>query len=50
MSMRTIEAARKRANERLQRNKGLSDARCKKQSEDRADALSTVKTVKFFRG
>lgn len=50
MSQRTIKAAQKRAQQRINRNKSMVSMRVKSQSEDRAEALSTIKRINVVRG
>lgn len=50
MSQRTIKAAQKRAQQRLNRNKAMAAMRAKNQPEDRAEVLSTIKRVSAVRG
>ena len=50
MSTRTIKAAQKRAQQRINRNKSMASMRVKSSVEDRAEALSTIKRVNVVRG
>ena len=50
MAQRTIKAAQKRAQQRINRNKTMAAMRTKSLSEDRAEALSTIKRVSVYRG
>lgn len=50
MSTRTIIAARKRANQRLQKNRAKPLLKQQNVCEDRAEALSTIRRTTFVRG
>ncbi|CAH9017169.1 hypothetical protein VPH5P1C_0145 [Vibrio phage 5P1c] len=50
MSLRTIKAAQKRAQQRLTRNNAMMSMKVKSASEDRAEALSTIKRINVVRG
>ena len=50
MSTRTIAAARKRANQRLQKNRAKGLLKQQNGSEDRAEACSTIRRTTFVRG
>lgn len=50
MSQRTIKAAQKRAQQRINRNKSMASMRVKSQPEDRSEVLSTIKHINVVRG
>ncbi len=50
MSQRTIKAAQKRAQQRINRNKAMTAMRCNNVPVDRSEALSTIKRTTFVRG
>tara|TARA_Y100000588_G_scaffold31471_1_gene30766 strand:+ start:436 stop:588 length:153 start_codon:yes stop_codon:yes gene_type:complete len=50
MSTRTIAAARKRANQRLQKNRAKPLLKTVNGCEDRAEAYSTIRRTTFVRG
>ena len=50
MSQRTIKAAQKRAQQRLNRTKSMTAMRVKSQPEDRSEVLSTIKHINVVRG
>ena len=50
MSQRTIKAAQKRAQQRINRNKSMVSMRVKSQPEDRSEELSTIKRINVVRG
>lgn len=50
MSQRTIKAAQKRAQQRINRNKAMTAMRGKGGTQDRSEVLSTIKRVSVVRG
>jgi len=50
MSQRTIKAAQKRAQQRINRNKAMAAMRWSNAPVDRSEALSTIKRTTFVRG
>ncbi|QZI87031.1 hypothetical protein MYOV085v1_p0009 [Vibrio phage 355E48.1] len=50
MSQRTIKAAQKRAQQRLNRNKSMVSMRVKSQPVDRSEELITIKRINVVRG
>ena len=50
MSTRTIQAARKRAQQRLHKNRAKGLLKTQNGLEDRTEALSTIRRTVFFRG
>lgn len=50
MGMRTIKAAKQRAQQRINRNKAMTAMRGNNTPVDRSETLSTIKRTTFVRG